>query len=119
MAGLTRRKALAWLGALTTALIGPLPSAAAPSPGPAFPCDLDAARHVGRRYLTIAPAEADTACLCRELGFSRVGKVAHPEALIHLSALRREDFARGRTVIIDGWLLAQSESRLCALAALI
>lgn len=28
------------------------------------------------------------------------------------------DFAAGRTVILDGWLLTQTEVRLCALAAL-
>jgi hypothetical protein len=121
LAGFSRRKALAWLGALTTALIGPLPAAAVSAPDPAFPCDLDAARHVGRRYLAMAPGEADAHCLCRELGISRPGRHAAMDrsTLAHLAELRREDFAHGRTVIIDGWLLARAEARLCALASLI
>jgi hypothetical protein len=30
----------------------------------------------------------------------------------------RVDFARDRVVLVDGWLLAVTEARLCALAAL-
>jgi hypothetical protein len=35
-----------------------------------------------------------------------------------LRARCRQDFARGDTVLIDGWVLARTECRLCALVAL-
>jgi hypothetical protein len=40
------------------------------------------------------------------------------EIRMRLSERIRSDFARERTVKIDGWLLALAEVRLCALAVL-
>jgi hypothetical protein len=42
------------------------------------------------------------------------------DSLLHdwLRQRMRGDFANARTVWVDGWLLAQTEARLCALAAL-
>jgi hypothetical protein len=36
-----------------------------------------------------------------------------------LRARNSEDFAAGRVVRLDGWVLAATEARLCALAALV
>jgi hypothetical protein len=45
-----------------------------------------------------------------------------PQMLAHLRRLidmkRRHDFSIGNTVTVDGWLLARTEARLCALATL-
>ncbi len=51
---------------------------------------------------------------------------AHELRRTSLSALRqmlhariRQDFAAGRTVRVDGWMLGQTEAKLCGLAALL
>jgi hypothetical protein len=80
--------------------------------------DLQAPRAVGNRYLALYPAEAD-----REL--LRVG-VIESAGTPDLKGLRaslahrcREDFRNGDTVIVDGWVLARTEARTCALTTLI
>ena len=80
-----------------------------------------AARKVGERYLALAPTERCT----RRLTAALFGALDHPsaaDALPHLRQIvetrRQQDFARGDTVILDGWLLARTEARLCALAAM-
>jgi hypothetical protein len=86
--------------------------------------DKDSARAVGREYLRIAPLEADTlkltAFICAhrqerydELNFASMGKVR--SILLHQ---QREDFDKGRTVNVQGWILSETEARLCALTAL-
>ncbi len=35
----------------------------------------------------------------------------------HAAARIRADFAAGRTVTLGGWVLAQTEARLCAVSA--
>lgn len=84
--------------------------------------DLDGARAIGMRYLANAPEERDAGFLAREL-FDRIGGVPRtaPEraaARRMIAARRARDFATSDTVLIDGWILARSEARLCALAAL-
>lgn len=80
------------------------------------------ARAVGKEYLRQAPEEADRLLL--------VDAICGPDpamqrAVVHGDdhqlrvAVRnqlRRDFADGRTVLIDGWLLSRTEARLCALA---
>lgn len=84
--------------------------------------DLGGARAIGRRYLALAPQEAAPGllarCLDAETGAGACGE-AGPERLRRaLDEQRRRDFAAGDTVVIDGWILARTEARLCALAAL-
>jgi hypothetical protein len=81
----------------------------------------DAARRIGWRYLAVAPEERSTTRL-RRLLFDGADVDVGPEMLAHLRRLinmkRRHDFSIGNTVILDGWLLARTEARLCALATL-
>jgi hypothetical protein len=80
------------------------------------------AERIGRRYLATLPAGTDES---RLLAMSPVlhhvlRAVRHrPEAAADL--LRRsidEDFRRADTVIVDGWVLAATEARFCAVVAL-
>ncbi len=76
------------------------------------------AAHIGTWYLEIEPEEADVTTLVRAL----VGPAQERPRTMgrhHLESMVREDFARGDTVAIGGWILARSEARACALAALL
>ncbi len=76
-----------------------------------------AARAVGARYLAHYPGERQ-AGLLREALFAN-GLPTDPAALRrHIAALCRRDFAAGETVVVDGWILARSEARACALVSL-
>jgi hypothetical protein len=78
-----------------------------------------AARAIGRRYLAEHPDEADAGRLARRLFGGDGAAPVTGTALRHaVDAARGRDFAQGDTVLIDGWLLARSEARLCALALL-
>lgn len=81
------------------------------------------ARAIGRRYLSQAPAEADprrlAALVCRTsehyLRYVNAGPARLRELLL---AQQRRDFERRLTVSVDGWILSETEARLCAIAAL-
>jgi hypothetical protein len=85
----------------------------------------DSADVVGRAYLAERPAEADSLIL-----FDLICG-AEPEARPDLARTdrqalgqwlgrrQREDFDRGRIVKVNGWILSETEARLCALAALV
>ena len=83
---------------------------------------IEAARLIGQRYLATAPQERSAAFLTRMLfgetppGGQGLASRAWLVQAIETGRLR--DFANGETVILDGWLLARTEARLCALAAL-
>jgi hypothetical protein len=79
----------------------------------------DQARAIGARYREMVPEERDADALraaiagrhpllARVLGTPRVD----PAALV------RRDFAEGRTVEVDGWVLSLTEARQCALLSL-
>ncbi len=80
---------------------------------------------VGREYLRIVPSEGDTATLVELVCSSTLE--AHRwvpdqnlEALGEwLRARQQDDFVRGRTVRVHGWVLSVTEARLCAVAALV
>jgi len=73
---------------------------------------------IGQRYLALHPAEADVERLKASL-FDGLD-VARTAALrARLAEGRRRDFASGRTVIVDGWILARTELRACALLTLL
>jgi len=83
--------------------------------------DKDSARAVGREYLRIAPVEADTMklteliCAGRQERYAELSQVNVRRMLLHQP---REDFDKGRIVNVQGWILSETEARLCALAAL-
>ena len=57
--------------------------------------------------------------LQRDLFGSSASRLARPEKLISLVAQKnRQDFADQRVVDLDGWVLSQTEAKLCALHAL-
>jgi len=84
--------------------------------------DLVGAREIGMRYLAFAPYDADRNTLSLHLfgGLRSPPASADEYALLRkqISSKREQDFALGDTVILDGWILARTEARLCALAAL-
>ena len=114
-----RRRFLALAGATTAALTTPpvaLPgSAAEPVSGAGLAL---AFRHqasaiaIGRRYLERFPSDPH-----REvLGEDR--RLAGETARSALRARVKQDFERGDTVTLDGWILSRSECRACAALAL-
>ena len=84
----------------------------------------DSARIVGLEYLHRRIHEADAQVLVfRILGVDprRHPLADHPDLKVRraiFSALKREDFRDGRIVPLRGWMLSETEARLCALVAL-
>jgi hypothetical protein len=82
--------------------------------------DLAGAKRLGRRYLRAYPATTLDS-LHRQL----IGPMLEnldlkdTESVRQYLAVRREmDFAAGLVVVVDGWVLADTEAQLSALAAL-
>jgi hypothetical protein len=84
----------------------------------------ESARAIGSEYLRLVPAEASEAVLvagvvARLPGGSRVVGTASDHRLHELLlGATLGDFAALQTVELHGWVLARTEARLCALAAL-
>lgn len=81
------------------------------------------ARAIGERYLARVPDEADATILTARVagdmqGYLRLASADTPTLRALLAAQQRDDFAHGRTVTIDGWVLSCTEARLCALVTL-
>lgn len=84
----------------------------------------DSAAAVGRAYLAGHPIEADRdrlavrldqAVRCQDCDPAR----ARTDQLrAALAGQIRADFAAARVVMVDGWVLSETEARLCGLAAL-
>jgi hypothetical protein len=87
--------------------------------------DKESARRVGLEYLRVVPTEADAHELIKLICSrwqERYDEIAHADtAKIKKLLLRqqREDFEKGRIVNVHGWILSETEARLCALAALV
>jgi hypothetical protein len=84
----------------------------------------DSAAVVGRAYLASYPAEADRDRLATRLDQALRCQDCDP-AQARADQLRaalarqiRADFAAARVVRVDGWVLSETEARLCGLAAL-
>ncbi|MFO1068597.1 MAG: hypothetical protein U1E14_08745 [Geminicoccaceae bacterium] len=113
-----RRRVL--LGLLPAFLLSPLAAGAA-TPAASDPlailADREAAARIGRAYLaTVGDTAADPASLRRQL--AAVLSPAGREVMrARLADAIRADFAASRTRLVDGWLLSETECRLCALAA--
>jgi hypothetical protein len=124
---LTRRWFLAGLSALVLTVarpnrwqLGESPDAGSPLFQHFFRRDLHAAVHVGRTYLKSAPSERSEERLWEMVLDTPLGDA--PDNIQDITARvrvrRARDFREGDLVAIDGWLLARTEARLCALAAL-
>jgi hypothetical protein len=79
------------------------------------------AARVGQAFLAAYPGERDAEALTEEI-LTRVSG-AHPIGTRRLrQAISREirqDFASGRVVSVDGWILSETEAKLCGLVALL
>ena len=75
---------------------------------------------IGRAYLQVAPQDADERRLLRLICASgRHWRTADTEQLrLLIPQQQAEDFQHGRVVQVRGWILSETEARLCALAAL-
>src|SRR3982750_2906425 len=77
----------------------------------------DRLRGLGARYRALFPDENSARALNTAISASR--------SALHLPGLHksidnvvRDDFAAGRTVLVDGWVLSLTEARQCALFSL-
>lgn len=84
----------------------------------------ESARVVGREYLRAIPAEGSRAALTTRIaarlpgGLETVETASDRRLRELLLRATLADFEHERTVLLDGWVLSQTEARLCALAAM-
>jgi hypothetical protein len=77
-------------------------------------------REIGKHYRAAVPSENSEAALRAAISDSQ--RQSRPLAWIWPAAIEqrvRDDFAAGRTVVVDGWVLAATEARQCALFSII
>ena len=74
------------------------------------------AAHLGQRYRQLVPAENDAQALVAALVPPSDG--IGPNLAAELAERVRQDFTHGRTVLVQGWILAVTEARQCALYSL-
>jgi hypothetical protein len=75
-------------------------------------------RTIGHGYLSLYPEEADIDWLWTTLAGSSAPSRAD-ELTVRLAQLRQRDFECGEIAIVDGWILARTEARTCALLTLV
>jgi hypothetical protein len=79
---------------------------------------------VGLEYLQYRPGEADVdrlvdlICLCRPERRAELARAKVERLREVLKLQQREDFRYSRIVKVHGWILSETEARLCALVAL-
>ncbi len=73
---------------------------------------------VGDFYANSHPWKCDADFLATAFGRHMANDADVATLREALAARRREDFRLGRTVVLDGWVLAEAEAAACALAAL-
>jgi hypothetical protein len=86
----------------------------------------DRVRELGRRYRETVPDENDATVLARALAAGASANSAGssvpcvPSGSPHadLAFMVQGDFAAGRTVMLQGWILSVTEARQCALFSL-
>lgn len=71
----------------------------------------DRVRELGSRYRSAAPTENNAAALRAALSDSVSARKSLDDQI-------RDDFAAGRTVLVDGWVLSLTEARQAALFSL-
>ncbi|MEZ4700302.1 MAG: hypothetical protein R2834_08235 [Rhodothermales bacterium] len=72
--------------------------------------DAEEVRRIGRRYLELHPTESSAAGLENAIGRALRST--------DIDTHTRDEFARSETVQVNGWILARTEARQCALYAL-
>jgi hypothetical protein len=77
----------------------------------------EGATYLGRRYLQAHPSEARSDVLVRRLVGTN-SPTSEREASRAVAVRIRSDYAAGRTVKVDGWVLSRTEARLYALVAM-
>ena len=82
------------------------------------------ATEIGRRYLALGTEPADIAMLAARVAGDRAAYqdlcgVDADGLRKRLARQQRRDFAAGRMVNVDGWMLSLTEARACAIAALV
>ncbi|MCB1968844.1 MAG: hypothetical protein KDG54_00400 [Geminicoccaceae bacterium] len=125
---ITRRALVQNVSGLLAGFTGLLPMAIPGSPA-AMPLDAGYwrqlllrphhARAIGRAALrarTASHASLINSLQARHPQLARVASLAHRRKLLELAI--RDDFTHGRTTLVDGWLLAETEVDLCMLEAL-
>lgn len=75
-------------------------------------------RAIGQRYLAMNGHGIDAQSLRRAILSSRPWGARLTGRTPSVAELINADFARGHTVIVDGWILAETEARQCALFSL-
>jgi hypothetical protein len=89
-----------------------------------FFADPESARSVGRAYLELASDGPDADTVMERLAGPQLAEwealaASDPDRLAQaLRDRHRSDFAHERVVALRGWILSETEARLCALAAL-
>jgi len=89
-----------------------------------FSCKESAAQ-VGREYLRCVPGEVDVSrlidliCSFQEERRAELADADKAKLRGLLLLQQRQDFEKGRIVHVRGWILSETEARLCALAGLI
>lgn len=79
----------------------------------------DGVRAIGTRYRATHPRERDAASIRGAILASRPWRARLTGmATPTIADLVRDDFERGRTVVVNGWLLSATEARQCALFSL-
>ena len=84
----------------------------------------ESAARVGREYLRVRPDEGnlnsliDLICLSRPERRAELAKANTKRRRELLALQQREDFEQCRIVKVHGWILSETEARLCAVAAL-
>ena len=73
-------------------------------------------RQLGARYRTATPRENSVDAL--RAAISNGHRLRTPLIGTSIDEQVRDDFAEGRTVLVDGWVLSVTEARQCALFSL-
>lgn len=128
LSGLTRREMLGRTVLVSTFLLLPVGcggslSSTADSKGDLYDqffTHKDHAIELGQVYLKLTPADAVLSRVQEEMNtLLEADKHSDIQSFrTHVQALIRDDFSKGRTVILNGWVLAKTEAQLCGLIAL-
>lgn len=87
-------------------------------------CDAATLKSIGQGYLNQHPDEENEERLAELVMDDELGK-AHkpagddPSTQLWLQEKIKKDFESGRTTVVKGWVLSQTEARQCALYALL
>jgi len=82
--------------------------------------DPENARAIGARYLAQYPERSDRDSIVADLGLPspESGKYKKDALKNWIAESQRRDFAAGKTVMVNNWILSRTEANLCALIAL-